>query len=219
MLWGFYRNSKLEAKSVKQLLGLFFRFYWSRFLRSARPKLPTRSKRPNALLEMLPIPAALEFRAYKSKQQTWPRGFLRKQKRTGKDFFGILSLPIGTHDVRVMATGFREQVFEHQVLQIAQSLRVDAKLVIGEQSDVVATRSDSARDIHIQHQPQPLATCDRERKHVGTGGGGAGRAWHLGQRSAGAAGNSRRGLRRVRKRQASLRPKQGAEAWTRLMEN
>jgi hypothetical protein len=23
-LWGFYRNSNLEAKSVKQLLGLFF---------------------------------------------------------------------------------------------------------------------------------------------------------------------------------------------------
>jgi hypothetical protein len=43
-----------------------------------------------------------------------------------------------------MATGFREQVFEHQVLQIAQSLRVDAKLVIGEQSDVVEVTTQTA---------------------------------------------------------------------------
>jgi hypothetical protein len=29
-------------------------------------------------------------------------------------------------------------------------------------------------------KPLLLATCDRERKRAGTGGGGAGRAWHLG---------------------------------------
>src|SRR6201998_3716322 len=68
----------------------------------------------------------------------------QETKRTGKDFFEILSLPIGIYDVRVMATGFREQVFEHQVLQIAQSLRVDAKLVIGEQSDVVEVKTQTA---------------------------------------------------------------------------
>ena len=68
----------------------------------------------------------------------------QETKTDREGFFEILSLPIGTYDVKVMATGFREQVFEHQVLQIAQSLRVDAKLAIGEQSDVVEVTTQTA---------------------------------------------------------------------------
>src|ERR1700746_780391 len=51
----------------------------------------------------------------------------QETKTDREGFFEILSLPIGTYDVRVMATGFREQVFEHQVFKIAPSLRVYAK--------------------------------------------------------------------------------------------
>jgi hypothetical protein len=56
----------------------------------------------------------------------------QETKTDRRGFFEILSLPIGAYDVRVVATGFRKQLFEHPVLQIAQSLRVDAQLVIGE---------------------------------------------------------------------------------------
>src|ERR1700740_3075070 len=68
-----------------------------------------------------------------------------QETKTDRDgFFEILALPIGAYDVRVTATGFREQLFEHQVLQIAQSLRVDAKLVIGQQTDVVEVTTQAA---------------------------------------------------------------------------
>ena len=52
-------------------------------------------------------------------------------------YYQVLSLPIGTYTVTVEKTGFRRQVFDHQTLQINQSLRLDAKLVIGQQSEVV----------------------------------------------------------------------------------
>lgn len=52
-------------------------------------------------------------------------------------FYQVLSLPIGSYTVTVEKAGFRRQVFDHQTLQINQSLRLDAKLVIGQQSEVV----------------------------------------------------------------------------------
>ena len=52
-------------------------------------------------------------------------------------FYQVLSLPIGSYTVSVEKAGFRRQVFDHQTLQINQSLRLDAKLVIGQQSEVV----------------------------------------------------------------------------------
>lgn len=59
-------------------------------------------------------------------------------------FYQVLSLPIGTYTVTVEKAGFRRQVFDHQTLQINQSLRLDAKLVIGQQSEVVEVTSQAA---------------------------------------------------------------------------
>ncbi len=57
---------------------------------------------------------------------------------TGKDgFFQVLALPIGTYSVAIEMTGFRKQVFEHQTLQINQSLRFDAKLELGTRSEAI----------------------------------------------------------------------------------
>ncbi len=57
---------------------------------------------------------------------------------TGKDgFFEVLSLPIGTYSVAIEMTGFRKQVFEHQNLEINQSLRFDAKLEVGTRSEAI----------------------------------------------------------------------------------
>ena len=59
-------------------------------------------------------------------------------------FYQVLSLPIGTYTVTVEKEGFRRQVFDHQTLQIGQSLRLDAKLVIGQQSEVVEVTAQAA---------------------------------------------------------------------------
>ena len=57
---------------------------------------------------------------------------------TGKDgFFQVLSLPIGTYSVSIEMTGFRKQVFEHQALEINQSVRLDAKLELGTRSEAI----------------------------------------------------------------------------------
>jgi hypothetical protein len=59
-------------------------------------------------------------------------------------FYQVLSLPIGTYEVVVEATGFRRQVFADQKLQINQSLRLDAKLLIGQTSESVEVTSQAA---------------------------------------------------------------------------
>src|SRR5258708_28747200 len=65
--------------------------------------------------------------------------------RTDKDgFYQALSLPIGSYAVTIEVPGFRKQVFDHQALQINQSLRLDAKLEIGQTSETVEVREQSA---------------------------------------------------------------------------
>lgn len=59
-------------------------------------------------------------------------------------FYQVLSLPIGTYTVTVEKEGFRRQVFDHQTLQINQSLRLDAKLVIGQLNEVVEVTAQAA---------------------------------------------------------------------------
>ena len=59
-------------------------------------------------------------------------------------YYQILGLPIGTYTVTAEAGGFRKQAFEHQALQINQSLRLDAKLVIGAASDTVEVTTQAA---------------------------------------------------------------------------
>lgn len=61
-----------------------------------------------------------------------------QETESDKDgFYQVLSLPIGTYTVTVESNGFRKQVFERQTLQINQSLRLDAKLAIGQTSETV----------------------------------------------------------------------------------
>jgi len=65
--------------------------------------------------------------------------------KTDKDgFYQALSLPIGIYAVTIEVSGFRKQVFGHQALQINQSLRLDAKLEIGQASETVEVREQSA---------------------------------------------------------------------------
>ena len=59
-------------------------------------------------------------------------------------FFEVLSLPIGSYKVTVDMHGFRRQAFENQTLEINQSLRLDAKLEVGQASEVVEVTGQAA---------------------------------------------------------------------------
>jgi hypothetical protein len=68
-----------------------------------------------------------------------------QETTTDKDgFFQVLALPIGTYTVTFEHDGFSRQVFERQTLQINQSLRLDAKLAIGQQNEIVEVRGQAA---------------------------------------------------------------------------
>jgi outer membrane receptor protein involved in Fe transport len=68
-----------------------------------------------------------------------------QETTTDKDgYYQLLSLPIGTYKVTIEVPGFRRQVFEHQSLQINQSLRLDAKLALGQQNEIVEVREQAA---------------------------------------------------------------------------
>jgi outer membrane receptor protein involved in Fe transport len=59
-------------------------------------------------------------------------------------YYQVLSLPIGSYRATIDKEGFRQQAFEHQALQINQSLRLDAKLEIGQHNEVVEVRDQAA---------------------------------------------------------------------------
>jgi outer membrane receptor protein involved in Fe transport len=59
-------------------------------------------------------------------------------------FYQVNLLPIGNYRVTISVPGFREQVFDKENLQINQSLRLDAKLEIGRQSEIVEVTSQAA---------------------------------------------------------------------------
>ena len=64
-----------------------------------------------------------------------------QQTVTNKDgYYQVLDLPIGTYQVTMQHDGFRELIFDNQVLQINQSLRIDAKLELGAQTDTVEVK-------------------------------------------------------------------------------
>ena len=57
---------------------------------------------------------------------------------TDKDgFYQVLSLPIGNYVVNVEKTGFKKEVTQEQPLLINQNLRVDMKMQIGSNIEVV----------------------------------------------------------------------------------
>jgi Carboxypeptidase regulatory-like domain/TonB-dependent Receptor Plug Domain len=59
-------------------------------------------------------------------------------------FYQVLSLPIGEYEVAIESQGFRKEVFANQKLQISQSLRLDAKLAIGQTSETVEVTTQAA---------------------------------------------------------------------------
>jgi len=59
-------------------------------------------------------------------------------------YYQVLSLPIGQYQVTIEAGGFRKEVFRSQQLQINQSLRLDAHLTIGQQTESVEVTSQAA---------------------------------------------------------------------------
>lgn len=77
---------------------------------------------------------------------------LSKETRTDKDgFYQLLSLPIGTYNVTIEQTGFRKVAFERESLQINQSLRLDARLELGQQSEVIEVK-EQATNIETVNQ-------------------------------------------------------------------
>ncbi|HKV62361.1 MAG TPA: carboxypeptidase regulatory-like domain-containing protein [Candidatus Acidoferrum sp.] len=69
---------------------------------------------------------------------------ISQQAVTDKDgYFQALAVPIGTYSVAIEKDGFQRQVFDNQVLQINQSLRVDAKLSLGSKTEVVEVRDQA----------------------------------------------------------------------------
>jgi outer membrane receptor protein involved in Fe transport len=59
-------------------------------------------------------------------------------------YYQVLSLPIGTYTITIEHSGFRKHIFEGQVLQINQSMKLDAKLEIGQQNEVVEVQEQAA---------------------------------------------------------------------------
>jgi hypothetical protein len=69
---------------------------------------------------------------------------ISQQTLTDKDgFYQVIALPIGTYRVQIARDGFQQELFENQVLQINQSLRIDAKLAIGQRNEVVEVKEQT----------------------------------------------------------------------------
>lgn len=62
----------------------------------------------------------------------------------GGGFYQILDVPIGSYQVTIQHKDFRQLVFDNQVLQINQSLRVDGKMELGTQTEVVEVNSQAS---------------------------------------------------------------------------
>jgi outer membrane receptor protein involved in Fe transport len=78
--------------------------------------------------------------------------FVSHETITEKDgFFQILALPIGEYKITVEHPGFRRQVFDREALQINQSLRLDAKLEIGQVSETIEV-NEQATNIETVNQ-------------------------------------------------------------------
>jgi hypothetical protein len=64
-----------------------------------------------------------------------------QQVVTDKDgYYQVPALPIGTYSLAIEKDGFQRQFFDAQKLQINQSLRVDAKLSLGQKTETIEVR-------------------------------------------------------------------------------
>jgi hypothetical protein len=67
-----------------------------------------------------------------------------KTATTNSDgYYQILDLPIGTYKVSMEHENFRQLVFENQVLQINQSLRIDGKMEVGLKTETIEVRDQA----------------------------------------------------------------------------
>jgi hypothetical protein len=67
-----------------------------------------------------------------------------KKAQTNKDgYYQILDLPIGTYQVSMERQDFRQLVFDNQVLQINQSLRIDGKMEVGARTEIVEVKDQA----------------------------------------------------------------------------
>jgi len=137
---GFYRNSNLEAKSVKQLLGVLLVAIFT----LGRSEVAHAQQATGSIIGNVTDQSGAVIPGVKVTAANVATQVSQETKTDREGFFEILSLPIGAYDVRIVAAGFRDQLFEHQILQIGQSLRVDAKLEIGQQSDVIEVTTQRA---------------------------------------------------------------------------
>jgi hypothetical protein len=129
---------------VKQLLGLFFAVLLVAIFTLGTSEVAHAQQATGRIIGNVTDPSGAGVPGVRVEATNVATRVSQETKTDHEGSFEILLLPIGAYDVRVVATGFREQVFEHQVLQIAQSLRVDAKLVIGAQSDIVEVTTQTA---------------------------------------------------------------------------
>jgi hypothetical protein len=69
---------------------------------------------------------------------------VQKTVTDSNGFYQVVGLPIGTYTVTFEHPGFRNQVFERQGLQINQALRLDPKMELGQQNEIVEVKDQAA---------------------------------------------------------------------------
>lgn len=69
---------------------------------------------------------------------------VQKTVTDANGFYQVVGLAIGTYTVIFEHSGFRNQVFERQGLQINQALRLDARMELGQQNEIVEVKDQAA---------------------------------------------------------------------------
>src|ERR1700688_1424443 len=69
---------------------------------------------------------------------------VQKTVTDSNGFYQVVGLPIGTYTITFEHPGFRNQVFERQGLQINQALRLDPKMELGQQNEIVEVKDQAA---------------------------------------------------------------------------
>jgi len=71
-------------------------------------------------------------------------GIVSSASTNGEGFYQVPALSIGSYSVAIERDGFRKLVFDNQLLQINQTLRIDGKLEIGTMSEVIQVESQAS---------------------------------------------------------------------------
>jgi hypothetical protein len=112
---GFYRMP-IGGKSVKQLFGLFLLVLLVAIFTLGTSEVAHAQQATGRIIGNVTDPSGAGIPGVQVKATNVATQVSQETKTDREGFFEILALPIGAYDVRVTATGFREQLFEHQVL-------------------------------------------------------------------------------------------------------